>query len=92
MPTDPALMLVKPGAVSAEDKTALRDAGVIVVEVEDPSAVRFMRAGYELPTTALLGAAVEAIIKSGGSTVQRFGEGVGAAILAQLKVDRTDDA
>lgn len=35
--TDPTILFVKPNAISAKDKAALRKAGVIVVEVENPA-------------------------------------------------------
>lgn len=47
MPTDkrqPALLAVKPGAVTKEAKTYLRRCGVIVVETPEPDSVRFLTA------------------------------------------------
>jgi hypothetical protein len=58
--TDAAVLFVKPGAVKPSDKAALRKAGIVVVEVSDPFAVRLVRAesvlgaGAELPRGDLL--------------------------------------
>jgi hypothetical protein len=57
---DAAVLFVKPGAVRPSDKGALRKAGIVVVEVDDPQAVRLVRAesvfgaGAELPRGDLL--------------------------------------
>ena len=81
--SEPTILFVKPKAISARDKKALQGAGVIVVEVEDPQAVKLVRAGYELPNGGLLVAAMQAMQNSGSIlTWQRFGEAVGTAILA----------
>jgi hypothetical protein len=57
----PAIMFVKPGAISPDDKAVLREAGVIVVETNDPDAVRLVQAGHDLPSSALLAAAGKAV-------------------------------
>ena len=85
--SDPAILFVKPGAVRASDKSKLSKAGVLVVEVEDPQAVRLVRAGpavEELSHGALLAAAAQAIQESGSTTSAdyAFGRAVSAAIIA----------
>ncbi len=83
---DPAILFVKPGAVKDIDKRRLSQAGVIVVEVEDPSSIKLVRAGYELPATALMAAAAKAIKESsatyGLSADTAFGRAVSAAMIA----------
>lgn len=85
--TDPTILFVKPKAISNADKKALKSAGVIVVEVEDPQAVKFVRAGTELSASALLLCAMEAMTKHGGVFGQ-FGSAVSKTILAA----HTDEA
>lgn len=84
--SDPAILFVKPNAIGPEDKTALRDAGVIVVEIDNPADAKFVRAGAdfaELSGSHLLLAACDAIQASGISSVRAaFGEAVCAAIEA----------
>jgi hypothetical protein len=65
--TDPAILFVKPKAISAADKDALQKAGVIVIEIDDPQAVKLVRAHAEIPQSALLGAAASAISSPGTS-------------------------
>ena len=78
---DPPILFVRPKAVSEADKAKLAKAGVIVVEVPDPTAIKFMRAGYELSHSNLLSAAVKAIKASPSSSVR---EAFGVAICAML--------
>lgn len=81
--TDPAILFIRPKAISQRDKKALSGAGVIVVEVEDPNAVKFVRATTELSSTALLAAATDAINASGYESVKvAFAKSVIAAIRA----------
>ena len=87
--TEPAVLFVKPGAVKPSDKTALRKAGIVVVEVEDPNAVKFIvpqRLPSELTPTDLLMAAISAVV--GGGETQRFGAAV--ANLIKAAHDRTN--
>jgi hypothetical protein len=64
MAGDPAILFVKPKAISQRDKKLLRDAGVIVVEIDNPSDVKFTRAGTEISGSAMLLAAAKAIPQS----------------------------
>jgi hypothetical protein len=74
---DPAVLFVKPGAVKAADKTALRKAGVIVVEIADPNEVRFVRAEgvlgpQEMSHGDMLVAAVQAISGGADATTRKL--------------------
>lgn len=59
---EPTLLFVKPGSIGLEDKVVLREARVIVVEMDDPSSVRLIRAGTELDGTEMLGLAAKAMV------------------------------
>ena len=59
--TEPAVLFVKPQSVSADDKGALALAGIIVVEVEDPTAVKLVRAHSEVSSSDMMMAAMRAI-------------------------------
>jgi hypothetical protein len=81
--TDPAILFVKPKAISRDDKAALQKAGVIVVEIADPHAVNFVRPHAELSSGTLLHCAAEAIDKhiSGRDIRADFGRLAAQAIL-----------
>lgn len=55
------VFLCQTGQLTGPSKSALRKAGVVVVEVEDPSKCQFIRAGETIPTSDMLWAAVEAL-------------------------------
>lgn len=79
--SDPVILFVKPKAINESDKSALREAGIIVVEVDDLQSVKFTRAGAELSSTALLRCAAEVIQKAGYPSIQAaFGVAVCSAI------------
>jgi hypothetical protein len=59
--SDPTILFVKPAAISDKDKRALKSAGVIVVEIDDPQNAKFVRAGVELDSGSILHAAAKAI-------------------------------
>lgn len=80
MKQDPTILFVRPQAISETDKTALRAANVIVVEIEDPHAARFVRAGVEISASQMLVAAVQALLKNGYTS--DFGALVSKAIIA----------
>lgn len=79
---DPSILFVKPAAISDKDKRALKSAGVIVVEIDDPQNAKFVRAGVELEGGAILHAAARAIADTGyGNDVKAaFGRAVCEAI------------
>jgi hypothetical protein len=70
---DPAIMPVKIGTLSAEDKAALREAGVIVIEHENPESIRLVRAIAEVSASDMLKCAMQALIfnDSMGASSQR---------------------
>lgn len=89
--SDPAILFVKPKAISAKDKKALGAAGVIVVEVEDPSAVKFTRAAAELSSGDMLRIAAKTIRENGlGSTREAFARLICLA-LEERRTDKSDD-
>lgn len=82
---DPAILFVKPRAISAKDKKALQAAGVVVIEVENPGEIKFTRAHAELSGTEMLTAALKAIATNtySNTSKQKFGELVIEAFLAK---------
>ena len=58
--SDPAILFVKPKAISQRDKKALQAAGIFVIEVDDVNNVKFVRAYAEMSTTEMLQAAMVA--------------------------------
>lgn len=83
---DPTILFVKPKAISGTDKKALRMAGVIVVEVEDPQSVRLMKATTELDGSDLLRAAAKAIYDHSSSSEgvrSLFGRAISSAIMSK---------
>lgn len=82
--SDPAILFVKPQAISQRDKKTLAAAGVIVVELDDPLSVKFVRASSELSSTSLLAAATDAINGAGYDSVKvAFAKGIIQAIRAK---------
>lgn len=83
---EPTILPVKPGSVSEADKASLREAGVVVIEHEEPDKLRLLRAGYDLAGGVLLLAAAKAL--SVGSTLgadeqrEAFGRNVASALIA----------
>ena len=58
------LLPVTPGSLTSEDKAILREAGVIVVEHENPSELRLLRPCAELSASDMLMAAMKALVTS----------------------------
>lgn len=85
--TEPTILFVKPGAISAEDTATLRQAGVIVVGIESLKDAKFVRAGVELNAGSMLTAAAHAINQS-DLAQKEFGRAVCAAIDAQYCKDK----
>lgn len=79
--SDPAILFVKPGAISAKDKKVLQTAGIIVVEVADVNDVKFVRAAAELSGSDLLLCAAKTISQSDYSN-REFGDVVAKATIA----------
>jgi hypothetical protein len=87
---DPAILFVKPKAISAEDKNTLKEAGVIVIEIKNLSDAKFVRPYSELDGSELLRAAAKAISESNYtvSAKEAFGRALCAAITATGRVER----
>lgn len=77
--SDAAILFVKPNAIKPRDRRALQAAGVIVVEVDDPHAARFVKAEVEMPAGTILKAAAKAIGTS-GTAKDAFATALTAAI------------
>lgn len=86
--SDPAILFVRPGAIKPRDRKALQAAGVVVIEVDDPLNMKFVRASTELSGGALLVAAAKAISESGYNTSAKelFGKALVEAIKASFDV------
>src|SRR5262245_12591862 len=59
--TDPAILFIRPNAISRADKKKLEQAGVLIVEIENPADAKFVRAHAEIESTEMLGLAAKAI-------------------------------
>lgn len=61
------------GSISDRSVRALREAGVVVVQADDPSQCKFLRPGTEMSDLDMLFAALKALQKStfSGGTEQR---------------------
>lgn len=80
--TDPAILFAKPGVVKPADKKALKTAGVLVIEIEDPQSVKFTRAYAEFDQCDLLRIAMKTIKET--ASFQNVREVLGANIAAFL--------
>jgi hypothetical protein len=83
---DPAILFIKPKAISQRDKKTLQAAGVIVVEVEDVNSVKFVRPHAEMSTTEILNAAMVAVSKS-SNALDAFGRAMNFALLSKRPTD-----
>jgi hypothetical protein len=82
--SDPAVLFVRPKAISARDKKTLSSSGVIVVEIDDPTAVKFVRANAEITSTEMLRSALMAIAETGyEETKKLFFDKVAKAIVSR---------
>ncbi len=68
--TDPAVLFVRPQSIATDDKAALVSAGIIVVEVEDPSSVKLIKAHAEVSGSDMMMAAMKAINEHGCESVK----------------------
>jgi dihydroxyacid dehydratase/phosphogluconate dehydratase len=82
--SEPSILFVRPKAISQRDKKLLREAGILIVEIDDPKNAKFIRAHSELTGSEMLKAALWAI-NQGGSTNTKlaFSNAICAAIEAQ---------
>lgn len=60
-PAEPSVLFVKPQSISADDKASLASAGIIVVEIDDPSSVKLVRAHSEISGSDMMMAALRAV-------------------------------
>jgi hypothetical protein len=59
--TEPTLLPVKPGSLSKEDKAALREVGVIVIEHDNPETLRLLKPWAEVDSNQMLMCAMNAL-------------------------------
>jgi hypothetical protein len=86
---EPSILLSPHGAISAEDKGALREVGVIVVEVEDPSQIKFIRPHGDVDASLLLESAVSAIVShSSNGPREHFGAFIARRLHQQFVRER----
>jgi hypothetical protein len=84
------IFVCKPGALSDEDHAALREAGVVVVRLEDPTEFRLVRAQPELNAGDILAAALTGLSpasdgsSSAGSNRAKFVEQLAKAANARV--------
>lgn len=81
------LIVTKPGTLKAADKSALRKAGIVCVEAENPSDVRMIDVDFvEISASGMLLAAMRAIVKDRytDNVAQKFP----ALLLAALEAER----
>ncbi|MEM8801100.1 MAG: hypothetical protein AAGF55_01045 [Pseudomonadota bacterium] len=89
--SDVQVMMLPPGSISKADREELRSAGIVVVEIENPSSVRFVRAGYEVETSDLLSCAASAISEQSYDTPnakELFGKALAHMLSANIKEDQ----
>lgn len=86
--TEPTLLPVTPGSLSADDKATLREAGVIVIEHEHPETLRLLRPAADLDSSELLACAMKALCDPNNASVSvqaSFTRAFGAAIANKKK-------
>ena len=84
------ILVTKPDTLNQRDKAALRRAGVVVIEADNPSDVKLIQAnGAELSGGDMLYAAISAIAKDQytGNVAQTFPK-----IMAQMMKDAREKA
>lgn len=68
--SDPAILFVKPKAISARDKKMLAGAGVLIVEIDDPQSAKFVRPSADISGSDMLALACK-VIHSQSSSAAR---------------------
>jgi hypothetical protein len=86
---EPSILVLRPGQLKAADRKALREIGVVVLEVDDPEDVRFMRPAAELTSSEMLACALRAIKSQGASSY--LGTEIISAVLAKKPVESHSD-
>lgn len=83
--SDPSILFVKPKAISASDKRALKSAGIIVIEIENVADAKFIRAHAEIEGTRMLELACATIKNCDyGRVKEAFGNAVAAFFAQQI--------
>lgn len=86
--SEPLLLPVKPDTLNAKDKAALRNAGVIVIEHDNPSELRLLRPSAELDSSDLLRCAMQGLMNKdgmyGAGQREAFAKAVHAAVMAKV--------
>lgn len=80
MSTETQILFCKPATVSEPDKAALREVGIITIEVESLDDVRLVRGGFEVPHGTVLAAAAKAMLAS-STAREQFGAEMAKAII-----------
>lgn len=83
---DPAILFVRPRAISQRDKKMLQGAGIIIVEIDDPAGAKFVRAHTEISGGEMLTIACEVIGHNSNTMVREaFAKAICEAVLAKQK-------
>lgn len=69
--SDPTILPIKPGSLRRCDKKRLADAGVVVIEVDDPLSVRLLRAHSDVSASDMLMSALKTITETGFGDVRK---------------------
>ncbi len=83
--SDASVLFVKPQSISDADKRRLSRNGIVVVEIDDPAAVKFVqaeRAWSELPQSTIINCAAQAIAHY-QPCITKFGEAICHALARQ---------
>jgi hypothetical protein len=88
-----SVLVTKPGTLNVKDKAALRRKGIVAIEAEDPSSVRFLNVETgPIGANGLLFAAMQAIKQDGyHSTTRTFAKLVAEWIAAETNPDTSHD-
>jgi outer membrane receptor for monomeric catechols len=68
--SEPAILFMKPSAISADDKLELKNAGILVIEIDDPANAKFTRAAADISSTDMLGIAATIIKNTPAASVR----------------------
>lgn len=87
---DPSILFVKPKAISVKDKRVLKDMGIAVIEIENVSDAKFVRAATEIHSSQMLRFACQAIKDTTSDEPRRiFGKAIAAFFAQQMKGDKS---
>lgn len=83
---EPAILFVRPGDIEDSEAAVLQAAGVVVVRVKNPDAIKFTRASFEISGNTLLVEAMKIINTHSCDSVRvAFSKVVAAHIEAKVK-------